>query len=70
MSDYILSCESTCDLSHEHLVRRDIHYIRFHFSLNGKDYFDDLGQSIPYPEFYNRRAKGERTHTSQVSVGE
>lgn len=70
MSDYILSCESTCDLSHEHLVRRDIHYIRFHFSLNGKDYFDDLGQSISYPEFYDRRAKGERTHTSQVSVGE
>ena len=70
MSDYILSCESTCDLSHEHLVRRDIRYIRFHFSLNGKDYFDDLGQSIPYPEFYDRRAKGERTHTSQVSVGE
>ncbi len=70
MSDYILSCESTCDLSHEHLVHRDIHYIRFHFSLNGKDYFDDLGQSIPYPEFYDRRAKGERTRTSQVSVGE
>ena len=70
MAEFILSCESTCDLSHEHLLSRNIQYIRFHFSLGGKDYEDDLGQSISYPEFYSRMAKGEMTHTSQISVGE
>ncbi|MCI1734460.1 MAG: DegV family protein [Bacilli bacterium] len=70
MSDYILSCCSTADLTKEHFEKRDIHYICFHYSLGGKEYPDDLGQSIPFPEFYDRMAKGEMTKTSQVSVGE
>ena len=44
---YILSCCSTADLSREHFESRDIHYICFHFFLDGKAYPDDLGESIP-----------------------
>ena len=40
---YILSCCSTADLSREHFESRDIHYICFHFFLDGKAYPDDLG---------------------------
>ena len=32
MADYVISCCSTADLSQEHFVQRDIHYICFHFS--------------------------------------
>ena len=33
MSDYIISCCSTADLSREHFEKRDLHFICFHFSL-------------------------------------
>ena len=61
MSEYILSCCSTADLSKEHFEKRDIKYICFHYKLNGADYFDDLGQSVPFEEFYQRMDSGEDT---------
>jgi len=70
MSDYILSCCSTADLSKEHFEERDIKYICFHYKLNGVDYPDDLGQSIPFEEFYKRMDFGEDTRTSQINVTE
>ena len=54
MADYILSCCSTADLSKEHFDSREIHYICFHFMLDGVDYPDDLGVSVPFDEFYRR----------------
>lgn len=38
MDEYVLSCESTVDLSREHLTRRDISYISYPFELDGKAY--------------------------------
>ena len=70
MSDYILSCCSTADLSKEHFEQRDIHYICFHFMLDDITYPDDLGQSIPLPEFYQKMADGAMTKTSQVNADE
>ena len=70
MSDYIISCCSTADLSKEHFENRDIKYIYFHYQLDGVNYPDDLGQSIPFDEFYKRMAQGAETKTSQVNVSE
>ncbi len=70
MSGYILSCCSTADLSKEHFEKRDINYICFHYKLNGVDYPDDLGQTIPFEEFYKRMDSGEDTQTSQINVTE
>ncbi len=70
MSDYILSCCSTADLSKEHFEQRAIHYICFHFMLDDTTYPDDLGQSIPFPEFYQKMADGAMTKTSQVNADE
>ena len=67
---YVLSCCSTADLSKEHFESRDIHYICFHYSLNGKEYMDDLGQSIPFPDFYKAMADGAETKTSQINISE
>ncbi len=67
---YILSCCSTADLSREHFEARDIHYICFHYQLNGKDYPDDLGQTIPFDQFYQAMANGAETRTSQINVDE
>ena len=70
MSDYILSCCSTADLSEEHFQSRDIHYICFHFYLDGKPYADDLGKSISFPDFYRAMENGAETKTSQVNDDE
>ena len=70
MNDYILSCCSTADISKEHFLQRDIHYICFHFAIDGVEYMDDLGESIPYDEFYERMKNGADTRTSQVNISE
>ena len=70
MSDYILSCCSTADLTHEHFASRDIHYICFHYFLDEKEYPDDLGRSVPFDQFYDAMSKGADTRTAQVSIGE
>lgn len=70
MSSFVLSCCSTADLSHQHFVDRNIHYVCFHFTLDGKSYPDDLGQSIPFEDFYRAMTEGADTRTSQVNAGE
>ena len=70
MSDYILSCCSTADLSREHFESRDIRYVCFHYMLNGKEYVDDLGQTMSFDEFYGKMAQGADTATSQVNITE
>ena len=70
MADYILSCCSTADISAEHFAARDIHYVCFHFTLNGKEFPDDLGKSIAFEDFYKAMTDGADTTTSQVNVNE
>lgn len=70
MAKYVLSCCSTADLTQEHFEKRNIHYICFHFYLNGKQYPDDLGKSYPFDQFYKAMANGAETKTSQVNVDE
>lgn len=70
MSEYVLSCCSTADLSKEHFERRGIQYICFHYSLGGEDYADDLGQSIAFEDFYQRMVDGAETKTSQINISE
>lgn len=70
MSEYILSCCSTADLSKEHFASRNIQYICFHYQLDGKDYADDLGQSMPFSQFYQAMKAGAETRTSQVNANE
>ena len=70
MNPYVISCCSTADLSEEHFRNRNISYVCFHFELDGVEYPDDLGKSIPFDEFYRRMANGASTKTSQINVEE
>lgn len=67
---YVISCCSTADLSAEHFAEREISYICFHYTLNGKQYEDDLGKSMPFDKFYQLMTEGAETQTSQVNVDE
>lgn len=71
MDKYILSCCSTFDLSKEHFEKRNIKYVCFHYSINGKQYMDDLGQTMPIAEFYKIiQNKNVDLKTSQVNSEE
>ena len=67
---YILSCESTADLTKEHFDSRNIKYVCFHYAISGKEHFDDFGASIPFEEFYKQIGKGVEVRTSQVNIDE
>ena len=70
MSDYIISCCSTADLSKEHFLQRDIHYICFHYELDGVQHKDDLGESVSFDKFYEAMSNGADTKTSQINAEE
>ncbi len=70
MSDFILSCCSTADMPKSFFEERNVAYVCFHFNMDGKDYPDDLGESMPFPEFYKRIEEGAQPTTSQVNVEE
>ena len=70
MREYLLTCESTADLSAERFAERNIPFVCFTFHMDGADYRDDFGKSMPIGVFYDRMAKGSVSTTSQVSIGE
>lgn len=70
MSNFVLSSCSTADLSKEHFESRGIEYICFHYNLDGVDYPDDLGETMPFEEFYKRMTEGAETSTAQVNISE
>lgn len=70
MSEYILSCCSTADLSEEHMKERNISYACFHYFMDGKPYSDDLGKSMPFDKFYQAMVDGAETGTSQLNPEE
>lgn len=70
MSDYVLSCCSTADLTQQQFDERDIKFLLFNFELDGKQYKDDLGVSIPFTDFYKAMSDGLMTRTSQPNAEE
>lgn len=70
MSDYVLTCCSTADMPYEYFQERKIPFVCFHYNMDGKEYPDDLGQTMSFEEFYGRIAAGAMPTTSQVNVGQ
>lgn len=71
MNTFVLSCCSTADMSKEYFEKRNIKYACFHYSINGKQYPDDLGESMPLSEFYETiKDKNTDLKTSQVNYDE
>lgn len=70
MNKFTLTCCSTADMPYEYFLERKIPFVCFHFMLDGKEYADDLGKTIPFADFYSRIEAGAMPTTSQVSVGQ
>ena len=68
MQPYMLTCCSTADMPKEYFEQRNIPYVCFHFLFDGVEYPDDLGQSMPFEEFYKRIEQGAMPTTSLVNT--
>lgn len=62
-----LTCCSTVDLTNEYLEKNDVSYISFKYTLNEKDYFDDMGKSISANDFFKLIEEGAEPLTSQIN---
>jgi DegV family protein with EDD domain len=67
MSEFILTCSSTADMPLEFFQDRKIPFACFHFHMEGREYLDDLGQSMNFELFYNKIKEGVVATTSQVN---
>ena len=70
MHSYVLSCCSIVDLTPEHLQKRNIVFAPFHYTLDGKEYIDDMGRSMSADDFYDAMRNGSDVSTSQINVEE
>ena len=70
MSDFVLTCCSTVDLTNDYMTERNIPYVSFHAQVGEDMYADDMGQSISQKELFQRMVDGEDAKTSQVTVQE
>lgn len=67
---YNITCCSTADMPYEFFKAREIPLVFFHYTIDGVEYPDDLGKTIPFDEFYRRIEAGAMPTTSQVNVGQ
>lgn len=67
---YAITCCSTADLTREHFAARSVPFVHFHFVLDGKQYDDDLGESMSFETFYKLMAEGASPTTAQPNVAE
>ena len=68
MKLFSLTCCSTADMPVDFFRQNDIPFSCFHFIMDGKEYPDDLGQSMPFDVFYKKIADGAEPSTSQVNA--
>ena len=67
MSEYKITCCSTADMPAAYFEER-IPYVCFHYRMDGVEYPDDLGKTMPFAEFYDRISKGAEPTTAQVNA--
>ncbi len=68
MKQFSLTCCSTADMPLNFFHDNDIPFACFHFIIDGNEYPDDLGQSMPFDVFYKKIADGAMPTTSQVNA--
>lgn len=69
-TNFVISCCTTADMSVEKMKQLDVRYISTPYMLDGKEYLDDLGQTISYADFYKSMEEGKMTATAQINQTE
>ncbi len=67
MQNYILMTDSDSDLPYALKVQYDIPVVYMPYTLEGKEYFDDLGQTLDHKSFFDRMRQGAHPTTSALN---
>ncbi|MCR5655341.1 MAG: DegV family protein [Lachnospiraceae bacterium] len=70
MTDYVICCCSTADLSAERYAEKGIQTVPFHITVGGREYDDLINVTITQEELFSRMVAGEKAFSSQVSTTE
>lgn len=66
---YQLSCESTVDLPYSHISGRGIHVLFYTYSIEGREYEDNMGRDEAVMEdFFAQLKSGKMPITSQINA--
>jgi DegV family protein with EDD domain len=64
----VLIIDSACDLPREYIEKNNLNLLKMTVIFNGKEYKDDLGQSLPSEQFYSAIKAGGMPSTAQINV--
>ena len=67
MQNYILMTDSDSDLPYALKVEYDIPVVYMPYTLEGKEYFDDLGQTLDHKTFFDKMRQGAQPTTSALN---
>ena len=65
---FTLSCESTVDLTLDHLTKRNIPVLAYTYIIDGVEYADDMRAGNGLAVFYNQLIAGKQPTTSLINV--
>lgn len=67
MNDFLISTESTCDLSLDYLNANKVRVINMEYIVNDNLYGGDTGINLTSQEFYSLMRNGAKTSTSMIN---
>ena len=67
VQNYVFMTDSDSDLPLELKVRYDIPVVSMPYTLEGKEYFDDLGQTLDSKSFFDKMREGAQPSTSALN---
>lgn len=65
---FTLSCESTVDLTLNHLTKRNIPALAYTYTIDGVEYYDDMRADNGLAVFYSQLIAGKMPNTSLINV--
>ena len=65
--DYVVMTDSDSDLPYALKEKYDIPVVYMPYALDGKEYFDDLGQTLDHKTYYGRMRQGATPVTSALN---
>ena len=65
--DYVFMMDSDSDLPYDLKVKYDIPVVYMPYAMNGKEYFDDLGQTLDHKSYYDQMRAGAVPVTSALN---
>ena len=67
VQNYVFMTDSDSDLPYELKVRYDIPVVSMPYTLEGKEYFDNLGQTLDSKTFFDKMRAGAQPSTSALN---